>query len=112
VSAERPRARPIDVTAWHDVTPAPEGESEAALLGRLEDALAALPEPERAAAVAAVAQAGGAEAVAETLHLPLEDAEALARSAVQLLRGALAGADADPVPVHPEMRRRRRHRPG
>lgn len=64
-------------------------ESEAALLDRLERALAALPAPERAALVAAVGYDEGAVGAAMEVELDPEDADALARNALQLLRAAM-----------------------
>jgi DNA-directed RNA polymerase specialized sigma24 family protein len=60
------------------------------LLDRLERALAALPAPERAAVVAAHAYAEGPVGAAVELDLDPEDADALARSGLQLLRAAFA----------------------
>jgi len=94
---------------------ASEGLSEAELLSRLEIALAALPPDERAAAVVAFGLGEGSAGVAVELDLDTQDAEALARSALQLLRGALADADVDPPDDHPTLAARRRHgnqRPG
>jgi DNA-directed RNA polymerase specialized sigma24 family protein len=94
---------------------ASEGLSEAELLSRLEAALAALPPEERAAAVVAFGLGEGSAGVAVELDLDTQDAEALARSALQLLRGALADAEVDPPDDHPTLAARRRHgnqRPG
>jgi DNA-directed RNA polymerase specialized sigma24 family protein len=94
---------------------ASEGLSEAELLSRLEAALAALPPEERAAAVVAFGLGEGSAGVAVELDLDTQDAEALARSALQLLRAALADADVDPPDDHPALAARRRHgnqRPG
>lgn len=88
---------------------ASEGTSEAELLERLEEALAALPAAERSAAVVAFGLAEGSAGVADELALSAEDAEALSRSALQLLRGALADVDVDQPQVHPRVARRRRH---
>jgi DNA-directed RNA polymerase specialized sigma24 family protein len=63
--------------------------SEAALLDRLERALAALPAPERAAVVAAHGYGEGPVGAAVELDLETGDADALARSGLQLLRAAL-----------------------
>jgi DNA-directed RNA polymerase specialized sigma24 family protein len=65
--------------------------SEAALLDRLERALAALPAPERAAVVAAHGYGEGPVGAAVELDLEIGDADALARSGLQLLRAALDG---------------------
>lgn len=87
---------------------ASEGVFEAELLDRLEQALAALPAAERSAAVVAFGLAEGSAGVAAELTLSAEDAEALSRSALQLLRGALADLDVDEPQVHPRVARRRR----
>ncbi len=63
--------------------------SEAALLDQLERALRALPAPERAAVVAAVGYAEGAVGAAMEVDVDPEQAEALARKGLQLLRAAL-----------------------
>jgi DNA-directed RNA polymerase specialized sigma24 family protein len=84
-----PRCRPVPPAVAERVqAPAPDS-SEAALLHRLEQALAALPEDERRAVVAAHGFGeGAAGAAVETGHSPA-DADALARSGLQLLRAAL-----------------------
>ena len=64
--------------------------SEAALLDRLERALADLPSAERAAVVAAHGYAEGPVGAAVELDLDTADADALARNGLQLLRAALA----------------------
>ena len=93
MTAERPpRCRPVPphvVNAVRDTAPA---VSEAALLDRLERAMAALPAPERAAVVAAVGYDEGPVGAAMEVELDPEQADALARNALQLLRGALADA--------------------
>ena len=81
---------PYDV----DHRPAPESEeSEAALVLRLEQALAALPAAERTAVVAAIGYAGGSVGAAMELGLEVDDADAVTRNGLQLLRAALT---ADP----------------
>jgi len=85
-----PRCRPLPphvVDAVRDGAPA---VSEAALLDRLEHALAALPSAERAAVVAAVGYGEGPVGAAMEVELEPEQADALARSGLQLLRAALA----------------------
>lgn len=94
-----------------DAIAADEGLSEAELLSRLEDALAALPAPEREAVVTALGYGEGTDRVAAEQGLAPEQAEALTRSALQLLRGALAGCSPDPALVHPHGRRRRTTHP-
>ena len=116
MTAERkPRLRPISADTIANNVSADEGVSEAELLSRLEDALAALPPEERAAAVVAFGLGEGSTGVAVELDLETQDAEALARSALQLLRAALADVDTDTVASEPHLASRRRHgnvRPG
>lgn len=73
-----------------DAHAALEGSHEASLVLRLEQALASLPEPERVAVVAAIAYAGGSVGAAMELGLEIEDADALTRNGLQLLRAALS----------------------
>ena len=85
-----PRLRPLPphvVDAVRDDTPA---HSEAAVLDRLERALAAMPAAERAAVVAAVGYDEGAVGAAMEVELDPEQADALARAGLQLLREAMA----------------------
>ena len=90
MSTDRPpRCRPLPPHVVEAV-PAPLTTSRAELLDRLDQALAALPADERAAVIAAHCFGEGAVGVAVELGLETEDAEALARSALQLLRAALA----------------------
>ena len=87
--ARQPRCRPVPPSVAEAVHAAAPDSSEAALLHRLDVALAALPDEERAAVVAAHGyDEGVAGAAMETGH-PLDDADALARSGLQLLRAAL-----------------------
>lgn len=87
--ARPPRCRPVPPAVAERVQAVDPDASEAALLHRLEVALAALPEDERRAVVAAHGYAEGAVGAAvETGHSPA-DADALTRSALQLLRAAL-----------------------
>ena len=93
----RPVPLPPDVVAavgdpTVDTTPSAE------LLERLESALRLLPAAERRAALTAHAGDGGVAGVAEALDISPEDAEALTRSAVQLLRAALADLEPEPAP--------------
>lgn len=93
----RPVALPPDVVALvADVSA--DTTSEAELLERLEAALRLLPPPERRAALTAYASDEGIAAVATAMGLSDEDAEALTRSAVQLLRGALADLEPEQTP--------------
>lgn len=87
--ARKPRCRPVPPSvaeAVHAILP---GSSEAALLERLDQALAALPADERAAVVAAHGYGEGAAGAAMETGHGLDDADALARNGLQLLRGAL-----------------------
>jgi DNA-directed RNA polymerase specialized sigma24 family protein len=77
---------PSVAEAVHALAP---DSSEAALLDRLDRALAALPAQERAAVVAAHGYGEGAAGAAMETGHPLDDADALARSGLQLLRAAL-----------------------
>jgi DNA-directed RNA polymerase specialized sigma24 family protein len=69
--------------------------SRAELLHRLELALAALPPAERMAVVSAHGYGEGPVGAAVELDMDSEDADALTRNALQLLRAALAGLDDD-----------------
>jgi len=82
-----------------DTTPTAE------LLERLESALRLLPAAERNAVLAAHADEGGAANVAADFGISAEDAEALTRNAVQLLRGALADLDPEPTPDYATVER-------
>lgn len=72
---------------------------EAELVLRLEQALGQLPEPERVAVVSAIAFAGGSVGAAMELGLEVEDADALTRNGLQLLRAALADLDPHGQPL-------------
>lgn len=100
-----PQALAAAASGGSDGTPAAE------LLERLEDALAALPPAEREAVVTALGYAEGTETVAREQQLEHEQAEALTRSALQLLRGALADVDQEAPSAYPHGRRRRRVSP-
>ena len=90
-SADRPpRLRmlpPHVVDAVRDPAPA---HSDAAVLDRLERALAQLPAAERAAVVAAVGYGEGAVGAAMEVEVDPEQAEELSQSGLRLLRAALA----------------------
>jgi DNA-directed RNA polymerase specialized sigma24 family protein len=87
--ARPPRCRPVPPDVAARVAAPEPGSSEAALLHRLETALAGLPEDERRAVVAAHGYGeGAAGAAVETGH-DLGDADALARNGLQLLRAAM-----------------------
>lgn len=90
----RPRCRPMPPHVVAAVRAEPP-DGEAALLDRLERALAALPAAERAAVVASVAYGEGAVGAAMEVELEPESAEALSRSGLQLLRAALLGGDGE-----------------
>ncbi len=90
MTADRPpRCRPLPPHLVEAVA-AVDGLSEPELLDRLDRALAALPPNERAAVVAAYAYGEGPVGATMELELDPEDADALARSGLQLLRAALA----------------------
>jgi DNA-directed RNA polymerase specialized sigma24 family protein len=97
---------PEVVAAVGDVTVGTTSVAER--LERLEAALRLLPPAERRAVLAAHAsdESGVAE-VAEALHLSDEEADALTRSAVQLLRGALADLGPEPPPSYATVQPRR-----
>ncbi len=82
-----------------DAHPAAPGSHEAELVLRLERALASLPLAERTAVVSAVGFAGGSVGAAMELGLEVEDADALTRNGLQLLRAALADLDPHGAPL-------------
>ena len=87
-SADRPpRLRPISPGTIADNVASPDGIDDTELVALLYEALATLPPAERAAAMIAVGLGEGAAGVAVELDLEPEDADALTRSALQLLRG-------------------------
>ena len=86
---DRPRRPKLLPPAELDLLAARPLVSEDELLTRLEAALSDLPAPERAAAVVAFGLAEGPAGVAVEQDLEMCDADALARSALQLLRGAM-----------------------
>ena len=89
---------------------ASEGVSDEELVARLYDALAMQPPAERAAAVVAFGLGEGHVGVAEELDIDVEDADALTRNALQLLRGALGDIDLDDSVYYGRLERRRGHR--
>lgn len=96
---ERPsrvRAMPPGEVDAHAGLPS---STEAELVRRLEVALAALPDPERVAVVSAIAFAGGSVGAAMELGLEVDDADALTRNGLQLLRAALSDLDAHGEPL-------------
>jgi DNA-directed RNA polymerase specialized sigma24 family protein len=94
VSEDRkPRCRPLPPTYVAQIADTAPVTSRAELLDRLEAALAALPAAERTAVVAAHGYGEGAVGAAMELELEGEDADALTRNALQLLRASLQGLD-------------------
>jgi DNA-directed RNA polymerase specialized sigma24 family protein len=75
----------------------------AELLERLESALRLLPPAERRAVLTAHASDDGLDHVAGDMGLSAEEADALTRNAVQLLRGALADLEPEPTPDFPRL---------
>jgi DNA-directed RNA polymerase specialized sigma24 family protein len=104
-----PRLRPIAPGTIADNVRASEGVSDEELVARLYEALGNLPPAERAAAVVAFGFGEGHEGVAEDLDLPAEDADALTRNALQLLRGALGDVNLDDPVFFGRLERRRGH---
>ena len=72
---------------------------EAALVLRLEQALATLPPAERTAVIASIGYAGGSVGAAMELGLDVGDADAVTRNGLQLLRAALSDLDAHGTPL-------------
>jgi hypothetical protein len=107
-----PRLRPIAPGTIADNVRASEGASDEELVSRLYEALATLPPAERSAAVVAIGLGEGSGGVAEELGIGAEDAEALTRNALQLLRGALGDVDLDDPVYFGRLHRRRGHRTG
>src|SRR5437763_16600686 len=105
-----PRLRPMAPGTIADNVRASEGVSDEELVARLYDALAQLPPAERAAAVVAFGLGEGPTGVAEELGIDVEDADALTRNALQLLRGALGDVDLDDPVYYGRLERRRGHR--
>src|SRR5579875_1805257 len=98
--------RPIAPGTIADNVRASEGISDEELVARLYEALAALPADERAAAVIAFGLGEGATGVAVELDIDPADADALARNALQLLRGALGDVDLDDPAFYGRLTRR------
>ena len=88
-----PRCRPLAPEVVEAAADVGDGTPDAELLDRLEEALAQLPSPERAAVVTTLGYGEDVAAVAADLRLPSAETEVLIRSAVQLLRGALADTE-------------------
>jgi DNA-directed RNA polymerase specialized sigma24 family protein len=91
--------------------PTVDATAEAELLERLDSALRLLPAPERRAVLTAHAEDGGVAGVAAALDLSDEDADALTRNAVQLLRGALSDLEPAAAADYATLRRRSRAHP-
>jgi hypothetical protein len=102
-----PRLRPISPGTIADNVSASEGITDTELVARLYDALATLPPAERAAAVVAIGLGEGPVGVAIELGMDPEDADAVTRNALQLLRGALADLDIDEPAYYGRLERRR-----
>lgn len=96
--ARRPRLRLLPPVVADVLARPVEGGDEAALLARLEQALAALPADDRTAVVSAFGYAGGAVGAAVELGVEVEDADAITRNGLQLLRAALDDLDAHGAP--------------
>ena len=89
----RPRCRPLPAHIVEAVADDSPELSHPELLDRLDQALAALPAPERAAVVAAHGYAEGPVGAAMELDADVAEADALARSGLTLLRAALADVE-------------------
>jgi hypothetical protein len=108
VATDRPpRLRPISPGTIADNVSAPEGVTDTELVARLYDALGSLPAEERAAAVVAIGLDEGAVGAAIELGIEPEDADAVTRNALQLLRAALADIDIDAPAYYGRLERRR-----
>lgn len=105
-----PRLRPIAPGTIADNVRASEGISDTELVARLYEALTALPPEERAAAVVAFGMGEGHEGVAAELGMDPDDADALTRNALQLLRGALDDVDLNDPAFFGTLERRKGHR--
>jgi hypothetical protein len=102
-----PRLRTISPGVIADNVSDTEGLSDTELVARLYEALETLPPAERAAAVVAIGFGEGPVGVAIELGMETEDAEAVTRNALQLLRGALADVDLDEPAFYGRLERRR-----
>ena len=85
-----PRCRPLPAHVVEAVAAVEPFASHPEVLDRLDEALAALPPAERAAVVAAHGYGEGPVGAAMELEVETDDAEAVARNGLQLLRAALA----------------------
>jgi DNA-directed RNA polymerase specialized sigma24 family protein len=95
MTERKPRCRPLPPSVIAAVIDTAPTTSRAELLHRLELALAELPPAERMAVVAAHGYDEGPVGAAIELDLETDDADALTRNALQLLRAALADVDTD-----------------
>jgi DNA-directed RNA polymerase specialized sigma24 family protein len=86
-----------------DVAAVDAGTPDSELLDRLETALAQLPSAERAAVMSAYGYGEGSGGVGADLGLDDQEAEALSRNALQLLRGALADTQTDERGRYPQL---------
>jgi DNA-directed RNA polymerase specialized sigma24 family protein len=89
----RPRCRPLPAHVVEAVAATQAELSHPELLDRLDRALASLPPAERAAVVAAHGYDEGPVGAAMELDTEIGEADALARSGLQLLRAALADVE-------------------
>ena len=89
----RPRCRPLPAHVVEAVADEQPELSHPELLDRLDLALASLPPAERAAVVAAHGYDEGPVGAAMELDTEVGEADALARSGLQLLRAALADVE-------------------
>ncbi|HTR70927.1 MAG TPA: hypothetical protein VMH41_11960 [Mycobacteriales bacterium] len=106
-SEKPPRLRPISPGTIADNVGSVEGLTDTELISRLYEALATLPEAERCAAVVAIGLDEGPVGAAMELGIDPEDADAVTRNALQLLRGALADVDLDAPEFFGRLERRR-----
>jgi hypothetical protein len=108
VASDRPpRLRPLSPGTIANNVSSSDGLSDDELIARLYEALATLPPAERAAAVVAIGLDEGAVGAAMELGLEPEDADAVTRNALQLLRGALADVDLDEPAYFGRLEKRR-----
>ena len=93
-----------------DVAAVDPGTPDSVLLDWLESALAQLPSAERAAVMTTYGYDEGSQAVGADLGLTDQEAEALSRNALQLLRAALAEAEPDERERYPRLAERNRRK--
>lgn len=99
--SDRPGPSRVRAMPPHEVDQhrALEASREVELVHRLEQALARLPVAERIAVVSAIGFGDGSVGAAMELGLELDDADALTRNGLQLLRAALSDLDAHGTPL-------------